>query len=373
MKETKFTVIGAGNGGKAMAAHLALMFYPVDLYNRTAERVTAIRARGGIDLESYPGGPEGFGRLKLVTSDIGKAVKFADVVMVVVPSSAHRAVAKATARHLKEGQMVVLNPGRTCGAIEFVSVLKESGLKRKVKVGEAQTLIYASRSVGLAKARIFSIKDSVYFAALPATETSSMLEVVNEAYPEFIDGGNVLQTGLDNMGAVFHPALTILNAGWIDSDLDFEFYIEGVSQSTSRVLEALDRERVTVASALGIRAHSAIEWLKIAYDASGSDLKEAIRNNPGYIGIMAPQTLEHRYIFEDVPMSLVPLSVLGHRYGVATTAVDAIVNLASIIHRTDYWRTGRTLDKLGIDKLSVNELQHYVNEGVPPGSTIPLG
>ena len=365
-KATKFAVIGAGHGGKAMAAHLSLMGYQVSLYNRTAERLSAIKARGGIDLESFPGGPAGFGALRLISSDIGKVIRSADVVMVVVPSSAHRDIAKAAARHLKEGQMVILHPGRTCGAIEFSNVLNQSGLGKKIRLGEAQSLIYASRSEGLAKARIFSIKDSVYFAALPASETREMLEVVNEAYPQFIDGGNVLQTGLDNMGAVFHPALTILNAGWIDSDLDFQFYMEGVSPSTSRVLEALDRERVTVAAALGIRAHTAMEWLKIAYNAAGSDLHEAVHNNPGYIGILAPQNLEHRYIFEDVPMSLVPLAALGHRYGVVTTAVDAVVNLASIIHRTDYWRTGRSLDKLGIDKLSVNELEHYVNEGTLP-------
>ena len=58
---TRYTIIGAGNGGRAMAAHLALMDFPVVLYNRTPEHVAAIKARGGIDLESYDGGPRGFG------------------------------------------------------------------------------------------------------------------------------------------------------------------------------------------------------------------------------------------------------------------------------------------------------------------------
>ena len=35
--ETRYVVIGAGHGGKAMAAHLALMGFPVTLYNRTPE------------------------------------------------------------------------------------------------------------------------------------------------------------------------------------------------------------------------------------------------------------------------------------------------------------------------------------------------
>jgi opine dehydrogenase len=44
--------------------------------------------------------------------------------------------------------------------------------------------------------------------------------------------------------------------------------------------------------------------------------------------------------------------------------MDAIIRLACIIHRTDYWRRGRTIDKLGINNLSVTELTRYVNEGV---------
>jgi opine dehydrogenase len=130
------------------------------------------------------------------------------------------------------------------------------------------------------------------------------------------------------------------------------------------VLEALDRERVTVASALGIRGRTALEWLKLAYDTSGEDLYEAVHNQPGYYGIKAPPTLNHRYIFEDVPMSLVPIASLGQHYGVSVHGMDAIIRLACIIHRTDYWRRGRTLEKLGLNNLSVGELTRYVNEGV---------
>lgn len=44
--------------------------------------------------------------------------------------------------------------------------------------------------------------------------------------------------------------------------------------------------------------------------------------------------------------------------------MHTIIRLACIIHRTDYWRRGRILEKLGIDRLSVGELTRYVNEGV---------
>jgi opine dehydrogenase len=261
--------------------------------------------------------------------------------------------------------MIILHPGRTCGAIEFSKVIRDNGCTADVTVAEAETFIYASRSDGPAQTRIFRIKEAVPLAALPSNRNHLVLDKVREVFPQFIDGGNVLQTGMNNMGAIFHPALTILNSGWIESTHgDFQFYIDGVTTSVARVLEALDRERVTVAASIGIRARTGMEWLKLSYDAVGEDLNEAIHNQPGYYGINAPPTLNHRYIFEDVPMSLVPIASLGQRYGVAVSGIDAIIRIASIIHRTDYWRRGRTIEKLGINNLSTDELIHYVTEGV---------
>jgi opine dehydrogenase len=359
-----FAVIGAGHGGKAMAAHLALMGFKVNLFNRTLEHVEIIRKRGGIELESTEGGPKGFGPLALVTSKMGDAIKGVEVIMVVLPSSAHAEVAKTMATHLKGGQIVILHPGRTCGALEFVKVIRDNGCKADVTVAEAETFIYASRSDGPAQARIFRIKEAVPLAALPCTRTQRVLDAICDAYPQFIDGVDVLNTGMNNMGAIFHPALTLLNMGWIEATHgDYQFYIDGVTPSVARVLEVLDRERVTVASAMGIRARTSLEWLKLAYDTSGVDLHEAIHNQPGYYGIKAPATLNHRYIFEDVPMSLVPIASLGKRYGVSVRGMESIIQIANFIHRTDYWRRGRTVEKLGLEQWSVSELTRFVQEG----------
>lgn len=361
----RFTVIGAGNGGKAMAAHLSVMGANVCLWNRTFENISIIKKRGGIDLDSEDGKISGFGKLDLVTSDMEEAVNFAQVLMVVLPSSAHGAVAKSMAPYLKDGQIILLHPGRTLGALEVRKVINDSGCTAEVIVAEAETFIYASRSDGPAQARIFRVKEAVPLAALPAMHTEKVLNTIEHAYPQFIDGVDVLNTGLNNMGAIFHPALTLLNAGWIEhTHGDYQFYIDGVTPSVARMLEVLDRERVTVASAIGIRARTSLEWLKLAYDTVGEDLHDAIQNQPGYYGIKAPRNLNHRYIFEDVPMSLVPIASLGIRYGVSVRAMDSMIRIGSIIHRTDYWRRGRTVETLGIQQWSVSELSRYVTEGV---------
>jgi opine dehydrogenase len=364
-KAEKFTVMGAGHGGKAMAAHLAIMGADVALWNRTFEHISIVKKRGGIELESVEGGPHGFGKVNLVTSEISEAIAHAQVIMVVLPSSAHADVAKAAAPHLKDGQIVILHPGRTLGAIEFTKVIRDNGCTADVTVAEAETFIYASRADGPAQARIFRIKEAVPLAALPSSRNEMVLEAIWHAYPQFIDGVDVLHTGLNNMGAIFHPALTLLNAGWIEhTHGDYQFYIDGVTPSVARVLEVLDRERVTVASSIGIRARTSLEWLKLAYDTDGEDLHEAIQNQPGYYGIKAPTTLNHRYLFEDVPMSMVPMASLGMRYGVSVRGMESIIRLGSIIHRTDYWRRGRTVERLGLENWSVSELTRFVQEGV---------
>jgi len=192
---------------------------------------------------------------------------------------------------------------------------------------------------------------------------------VCEAYPQFIPAPNVLYTSLDNMGAIFHPALTLLNAGWIEQTKgNFQFYVDGVTRSTAHVLEVLDRERVTIAAALGVSARPALRWLKDAYSAEGDTLYEAIQANPGYRGIMAPRNLRHRYIFEDVPFSLVPLVSLGKQFGVDTWAIDAMIRLACVIHGTNYYERGRTVADMGLKGLRVSEVVRYVQEGIidPP-------
>ncbi len=359
----RFAVLGAGHGGKAMAADLALKGFQVALYNRTLEHINGICALGGIDLES-PQGPMGFGALALATASAKDAICGADCIMVVVPATGHRYLAEQCAPHLRDGQVIVLNPGRTGGALEFTKTLRDNGCTADVVIAETQTLIFASRSTGPAQAKIFRVKNAVPVAALPATRTQEALSVLREAYSQFMPTQSVLKTSLDNMGAIFHPALATLNAGRIESTVgQFQFYIEGVTPSVARVLEAMDRERVTVAAALGVNAMSALHWLEMAYNAVGSNLHEAVHNNPGYRGITAPQTLEHRYIFEDVPMSLVPISELGRAYGASTPLMDAVIRLASTIHGTDYRHKGRTVERMGLTGMSVGEIKQYVEEG----------
>lgn len=353
-----FCVLGAGHGGTAMAGHLSLMGCKVNLYNRTEARIRAIQERGGIDVG---GVVSGFAPLNCVTADPVEAIFGIDILMVVVPATGHAEMAELISPHIKDGQVIVLNPGRTGGALEVAQVIRRINPNVRPFIAEAQTLLYASRVTNPGQVRIFGIKNSVPLATLPSYHITDVLPMVRRALPQFVPGDNVLKTSLDNIGAIFHPAITILNAGRIeDTHGDFEYYIEGVTPSIAAVLEAIDNERVEVAKALGIRANTAREWLYLAYDAAGRTLFDAMRANVGYNGIKAPGTISHRYITEDVPTSLVPIASIGEMLGVPTPAMRAMIYLASAMHGVDYWAEGRTVDRLGIDKMSVKDIRFLV-------------
>ena len=182
-----------------------------------------------------------------------------------------------------------------------------------------------------------------------------------------------MKTSLDNIGAIFHPAVTVLNAARIEStNGDFDYYTEGITPAVAMILESMDRERVAVAGALGFRAMTAREWLYIAYDAAGRTLHEAMRANRGYDGIKAPKTVFHRYISEDIPMSLVPISSLGQLVDVPTPSIDSIILLGSVLHGVDYRAQGRTAETLGLAGKSLKEIRRFILEGEAEAAGQPV-
>ena len=354
-------VAGAGHGGLAMAGHLSLIGCRVNLYNRSPERLNAVRMAGGIHVT---GEVQGFARLNLITTDPSEALTDVDLIMVVVPATAHENMARLLGPHLAEGQVVILNPGGIGGTLEFTEALRRLKVNTFCFLGETETLLYASRIVNPGQVRIFSIKSAVPVATLPGYHIPDILDTLRKLLPYFVPGDNVLKTGLNNMSSVFHPAIMLMNAAWIEETKgNFDFYHQGISPSVARILEALDSERIRVAEKMGVRVLSAREWLYLAYGVAGKNLFEAIQANYGYRGIKAPHTLDHRYITEDVPSTLVPIASLGDHLGVPVPIMKNIISLASLLHGCNYQMMGRTVEKLGLARLNVHQIRRFIEEG----------
>ena len=331
-------IMGGGHQGLAMAAHLTLNGEECYLWNRTEENIKDVINTKEIYCD---GVVKGIAKVHHASTDIKENIQ--KLIMITTPSSAHRDLAKMLAPYVDDSYTIILNPGRTFGALDFSNVLQENGCKSMPVVAETQTIVYTCRREKTNAVSIYAMKKGVAIAALKNEDTEKVLERLPECLKEyFFPAKSFVETSLGNVGMILHCAPVLMNIGWIESkEAEFKYYYDGISYSIANFLEKVDAERVAVASAMGYKVETLIEWLKRTYGTYGENLFECLQNNDAYRSIDAPLTIKHRYIDEDVPNGLVPVESAGKQLGVETKNISLIIDLANAIMEKDYRLIGR--------------------------------
>jgi opine dehydrogenase len=366
---SEIAILGAGNGGCAAAADLSLRGFRVRLFNRSPERLEPIRRQGGVELVGVAG--NGLAKLRVVTSDLAEAVRGADLIVVTMPTSALEYLGSRLAPLLTESQVVLLNPGHMGGALFLVAEIRRLRPGFRPRLCETTTLTYACRLEGPATVRVYRVATNLLFAALPGRLVDELYEVVRAAFPEINKVANVLETGLQDLNAIEHPAQMVCNAGWVEhTQGDFFFYYEGTTPGVSRVIEEVDRERMSLAAALGVPTLSFVDYFAQAgyttpEAAATGSVFEAMQASEANRWIKGPRNLEHRYLSEDVGWGLVPWIELAGLAGVEVPMMRALTVVASGLNGVNYLERGLTLDRMGLSgTASSSDLLELVMEGV---------
>jgi opine dehydrogenase len=362
---TRVAVLGAGNGGCAIAADLVRRGIDCTLYDLPSfEAVVApIREAGVLRLSGVLG--DVTVAVPRVTTDIGEALDGAKVILIAVPAFAQVPFAETCAPFLREGQVLVLTPGSTGGALALAEALRRSGRMEGVTVAETLSLPYACRKVGPIEVHVSGVKHDLPVAAFPATRSRRVAELLDGIFPAGLTvATNVLETSLNNLNAMAHPLPAILNAGWIETTGgDFRFYTDGVSPSVARAMDAADLDRLAVVRALGLPAVPATEWDRRLYGLVGETTYELNRDSWVHRDIRAPKELRSRYLTEDVPFGLVPIASIGRELGIATPTIDLAIDLASLLLDEDLRAAGRTAGSLGLAGRSADQMIAFVETG----------
>ena len=339
-------VLGAGSGGLAMAGDLALRGHRVRLWNRSRGRIEPIIGRNSaIDLI---GEKVGRASLEFCTADLAEAVHDARVILVVTTADAHRELATTLAPLTRDGQVIVLSPGRTGGALEVRTELNRLCPGKRVHVAEAQTLVYACRTEAPGVVRIIGAKSAVPVAAYPASDTPTVIRILQPLFGCFEAAPNVMYTSFGNVGAILHPAIVLFNAATIERGSQFYFYHD-MTPRVAEFVNEIDRERIALATAYGIDVRSVLDWMGYAYpNTGGHRLCERLRGNPAFSGIVSPSGLASRMLTEDIPTGLVPMVAFGQVVGLEMPLMRAVIGIAGALLRRDFWREGRTLARLGL-------------------------
>ncbi len=363
----RVAVLGAGNGGCAAAADLTLRGFEVRLTTRRRETLVPIMERGGIELTGEAG--EGFAKIHRVTPDLGEAVDGADVLLVTVPTTAHGHYARALAPLLRPHQIVMLNPGHTCGGMHLAAELRRQGITWPLRLCETFTLTYCCRMAGPARVNVTKVSTNLLFAAFPGRGRDELLAACRPLYPNVAPADNVLQTAFLNINATEHPPQALLNAGWLEHTKgDYLFYYEGTTPAVGRAIDVLDAERVAVARALGLRTMDFYEaFWRAGYTteaaASTRSAYRCLQESAPNRWIKGPRNLDHRYIHEDVGHGLVPMAEFGRLVAVPTPLMDAFIQIASVVNGIDYRVDGLTLDRMGLAGVEPADLTRILFEG----------
>ena len=362
----KFAVVGTGNSGHAFAADIALKGFTVNLADvpQFKANLDAIAEKGGIEIRGVVS--QGFAKLNLVTTDLEKAIKGVEIIILGAPANAHEPYSRALAPYLADDQFVVFISN--FGALRFRHWMQELGVKANAVPVETQSLIYATRSPEPGSVEVFGIKSELGTAALPASRTAEFLEKISVVFPQWNATESVLYTSFNNMNPIVHPPMTILNTGRIESTAGkgWNLYGEGATPSVAQVMEAVDGERMSLAGLCGVSSVSLKDSFTTMYKHLGihaDTLSQVLRNSPIHANPALPGTpssMNTRYVTEDVPFGMVPWSSMGHMWGVPTPTCDALIQLASVIEGVNYFEKGVTVRDMGIEGLSPQQVREMV-------------
>lgn len=364
----RYAVIGAGNGGTAMAAELSLLGRDLVLVEMPGfeNRLEVLREAGGVVVESridhFPGGVgTRLAPISRMTTDMSE-ISAADVVIVIVPAHHHDKVITRILPHLKAGQLVLLNPGGVGGALLWSAALRAADI-RDVLVAQPSDLLYAGFRTPEGRAVVADKKKKATLGIFPNIDRDVVMQIVADAFPEFQPAANVLEAGMGGPGMLVHPLPMLMNAVRIDRDAPFKYDAYDITPSVARAIEKLDAERTAIIGKLGGRPLPIKDVLTEYYGVTGVDFYETVRCTPPYLGASAPADFSHRYISEEVPTQVVPSASIGRQLGIATPVMNATIALASAITSRDYAVEGWTAASLGIDGLDADAIRTLLETG----------
>lgn len=252
------------------------------------------------------------------------------------------------ADHLKDGQVLVVAPGRSLGALETAWLLRIGGCTADVTIVEAQGLPFWYDEAG-------SILTLSQVAPMPAATLPSgrpeILSALKKYFPNLVTFDSVLGSGFSDGSALVEvPTLLMggpsLQSGAASIPMGGQ-YLENnrtfaslIGPAHKAVISKLTEERHLVAKSFGIRNLPSSDEMIDTYGGS-------LRGD--YSRPIPSHKMSKSLLRCGVIGSLVPLKSAGNIANIQVPVTTAIITLASSVLGADVSAAGRRLEAIGID------------------------
>lgn len=341
------SVLGAGNGGTAVAAELSLQGHEVNLIKTSHamndENFNHLLQNGGV-VHLLEKKKKTTARIKHVTRDLSR-ISQSQLIIIYIQTNYHEDLIKRIRPFLRDGQILLLNPGYLSTAY----VLKHCP-DIDLIVCEAQSSFLDCRITkpGTVKIGFRNVRNPL--GIYPVKRRKEAQTTLDQLDFPFVYLPSVIEAALHNPNLIVHTVGAIMSIPRIEKTKgDYCMYHEVFTPGVWRILEALDEEKMAVMEKLGCKRLSYVEACK--YRNTLDDNRGAKEVFFWYAGMptraKGPTTVDSRYISEDVPQGLVLLETLGQKLKIETPICSSLIHMASAALDRDLREEGRSIKRMG--------------------------
>jgi len=354
----RVSILGAGAVAYGAAAFLARAGHDPLLWSPSGARTAALAAGEPLVATNAI---EGTYRVRVARS-CADAVADADVVLLALPANGHRLALEAAAPHVRPGQPIIISSHASFGALYLSKLLAERGVNAPIVAWG--TTLTTGRQESPTAVNVSTVRQRVDVATVPARSLDAGRSLCDALFGDhFVARDGLLAIALSNLNPQNHIAIALLNLTRMERGETWG-QGENVTPAVGRLIEALDRERLAIADAFGLRVKTVQEHFSLSFHvplASVSEMNQEMhRQGRGGFG---PKTAESRYVLEDVPFGLLPTVVLGRLAGRPATLHEAGLALFSAAYGRDFSKDNDLLPALGLERLSAADLQQLARAG----------
>ncbi|MCR5635810.1 MAG: NAD/NADP octopine/nopaline dehydrogenase family protein [Clostridiales bacterium] len=348
----KVAVLGAGNGGCAVAADMSLRGHDVTLiktshamHNENFKYL--IDNNGKIALDEF--GEYKETHISHVTTDLS-AASDCEIIIIYIQTKYHEALIERLIPYLRENQIVLINPGYLSTAYFL-----KHGVRDDVIIAEAESSFIDCRikSPGVIKVGFRNVRNPI--GVFPVSRKDEAAKKLDQLGFPFTYLNSVVEAALHNPNLIVHTVGAIMSIPRIEkTNGEYCMYHEVFTPSVWKILEKLDSEKMDILEKLGFERLSYVEACK--FRNSLNDARDAKEVFFWYAAMptraKGPIVVDSRYISEDVPQGLVMLEALGKHMGIPTPIASSLIELATAALGRDMRKEGRSPEKLGQENIT---------------------
>lgn len=348
----KIAILGAGNGGCAVAADLSYRGHNVTLiktsnamHNDNFDFLE--NNEGQIIIEEF--GEVKKGRISKLSRNLND-IRGNDVIIIYIQTNFHEELIKKISEILEDNQILLINPGYLSTAY----VLKHC--KKNVIIAEAQSSFIDCRirQPGVVKVGFRNVLNPI--GVYPREKKDFAITKLDAMGFPFTYLDSVVEAALHNPNLIVHTVGAILSIPRIEkTNGEYCMYHEVFTPSVWRILEQLDKEKMDVLECLGFPRLPYVDACKLRnspYDKrDGKEIFFWYASMP--TRAKGPIVVDSRYISEDVPQGLVLLEALGKALNIKTPICTSLIEMATAALGRDMRVEGRTPEKLGQKNISL--------------------